>query len=55
MNHNFVNLFALRHFGYTHWGSAAPLPPGEYGRGDYAVHTGIRHPGFVGFWLDLAS
>lgn len=53
--HNFVNLYALRHFGYMHWGSIAPLDPGEFGRGDYAVHTGIHDPGFVGFWVDLTS
>ena len=46
---------ALDHFGYQQWGSSANIAPGPYGDGYYAVHTGIRDPGFVGFWLDLTN
>lgn len=55
MSGNFSTFRALSQFGYLHWSSTANLSPGQYGRGYYAVHTGIRHPGFIGFWLDLAS
>jgi hypothetical protein len=50
---NFSTFRALDNFGYIQYATTANLPPGQYGRGFYAVHTGIRHPGFVGFWLDL--
>jgi hypothetical protein len=46
---------ALDDFGYQQWGAAANIRPGPISRGYYAVRTGIEDPGFVGFWLDLAS
>jgi hypothetical protein len=55
MGGNFLTFRALDRFSYLQWESQSNLHPGEYGRGSYAVHTGIRDPGFVGFWLDVAS
>ncbi len=55
MDGNFATFRALGRFSYLQWGSIANIHPGQYGRGNYAVHTGIRNPGFVGFWLDLTS
>jgi hypothetical protein len=50
---NHTTTRALSDFGSLQWGSAGNIRPGPYGVGYYAVHTGIRNAGFVGFWLDL--
>lgn len=52
---SFSNAKVLSPYGFLLWNALANIPPGTYGRGYYAVHTGIREPGFVGFWLDLTS
>jgi hypothetical protein len=52
---NMTTARALDDFGYQQWGSSANIGPGQYGLGYYAWHTGIRDPGFIGFWLDLTS
>lgn len=39
-------------FGYLQWNQLGGVPPGTYGLGNYAVHTGIFDPGFIGFWVD---
>ncbi|MDQ3914474.1 MAG: hypothetical protein M3323_03950 [Actinomycetota bacterium] len=44
---------ALSDFQYLQWGSSSNIGAGEYGWGYFAVHSGIRDPGFVGFWLDI--
>lgn len=54
MGGNFSSLRALTRFAYLQWGSIGNVH-GPYSRGNFAVHTGIRDPGFVGFWLDLAG
>lgn len=51
---NISSFRALDRFAYLQWGSIANIH-GQYSAGNYAVHTGIRDPGFVGFWLDLES
>ena len=55
MGGNISTLRALDRFSYLQWGSIANIESGTYGRGHYAVHTGIHHPGFVGFWLDIGD
>lgn len=50
-----VTLRALDEFGTQYWGTAANIGPGPKAKGFYAWHTGVRDPGFVGFWLDLTS
>jgi hypothetical protein len=50
---NFSTFRALSQFGFEQWSSTANVPAGQMGYGYYGVHTGIRDPGFVGFWLDL--
>lgn len=42
-------------FGFMQWNQMAGVPAGKYGLGNYAVHTGIFDPGFVGFWIDIAA
>ncbi len=52
---NFSSFRALDDYGFQQWGSAANIRGGQYGEGYFAWHTGVRDPGFIGFWLDLAS
>lgn len=44
---------ALSEFDHLQWGTSSNIGPGSYGDGYFAVHSGIRNPGFVGFWLDI--
>lgn len=44
---------ALSDFQYLQWGASTNIGAGEYGWGYFAWHTGVRDPGFVGFWLDI--
>jgi hypothetical protein len=44
---------ALSDFDHVQWGSSSNIKAGSYGDGYFAVHSGIRNPGFVGFWLDI--
>ncbi|MFN2587693.1 MAG: hypothetical protein ABR613_06225 [Actinomycetota bacterium] len=53
MRGNFSTFRAVSDFAFQHWGAAIGIGPGQYGWGNFAVHTGIRDPGFVGFWLDV--
>lgn len=48
----FATQRALDDFSFMQWNQLAGLPPGTYGLGNYAIHTGIFDPGFVGFWID---
>jgi hypothetical protein len=41
-------------FGFLQWNQLGGVPPGTYGLGNYAVHTGIFDPGFIGFWVDAS-
>lgn len=53
---NGVGTFAtqrvLDDFAFMQWNQLAGAPPGTYGLGNYAIHTGIFDPGFVGFWIN---
>lgn len=51
---NISSFRALTRFAYLQWNSIANVH-GQYSPGNFAVHSGIRDPGFVGFWFDLAS
>ncbi|MFN2587690.1 MAG: hypothetical protein ABR613_06210 [Actinomycetota bacterium] len=44
---------ALSDFAYLEWVARWNLEAGDYAWGNFAVHTGIRQRGFVGFWLSL--
>lgn len=50
----FLTQRALDDFRFLQWGSLGGVPPGVYGLGNYAVHTGIFDPGFIGFWVDAS-
>lgn len=50
---NFSTWRALSNFQFLQWGASTNVGPGEIGEGYFAVHSGIRDPGFVGFWLDI--
>lgn len=52
---NVTTLRALDDFGALQWGAMSNIGPGQIGMGYYAWHTGIRDPGFIGFWLDLTG
>ncbi|HEX2294395.1 MAG TPA: hypothetical protein VHN37_03715 [Actinomycetota bacterium] len=41
-------------FGFLQWNQLGGVAPGTYGLGNYAVHSGIFDPGFVGFWIDAS-
>jgi hypothetical protein len=46
---------ALADCAFQQWNEMVNIGPGVIGMGNYAVHTGVHDPGFVGFWLDLTS
>lgn len=45
----------LDDYRYLQWGQFVGVPRGRHGFGGFAVHTGIRNQGFVGFRLGLGS
>jgi hypothetical protein len=51
----FATQRVLDDFAFMQWNQLAGAPPGTYGLGNYAIHTGIFDPGFVGFWIDGGS
>ncbi|HYO61816.1 MAG TPA: hypothetical protein VEU29_07945 [Actinomycetota bacterium] len=51
----FATQRAFDDFGFLQYNQLAGLPAGDYGLGNYAVHTGIYDPGFVGYWIDVTQ
>lgn len=48
----FATQRAFDDFSFMQWNQASGVPPGTYGLGNYAIHTGIFDPGFIGFWIE---